>query len=156
MISLRPIQLYEIDYFLHVLNDPETLYYMESDTAYEREDFYATINYPKVKWYVIMNTDVEQGIYRDPVGLFNTFIKDNKLFLGIIIDKPFRGKGYSRETFEFFLRECDKENLDTHLSCFTDNFAYKMYKKLGYKLTGESKIIRGRKHVWMKRKAKNS
>ena len=155
MITLRKITVQDQEYFLELNNDTDTRYWMYSDAGYHKDDFYAILASKNVQWFNIIYTDLEKQVTY-PVGLFTAYAMEDKLYVGIIIDKKYRGNGFGREALEHYLKVCDSLGIDTYLSCFRDNFAYKLYRKLGYKLTGKSEIVRDRKHVWMKREANKS
>jgi len=70
---------------------------------------------------------------------------------GIIIKKEHRRNGYCTETIKQFLKTTDKKQIDTYLEVFSDNPIKNLYKRLGFKETGEFKIIRNRKFIEMKR-----
>ena len=50
--------------------------------------------------------------------------------------------------YELYLKDKDYASLWV----FEDNFAKNLYEKLGFKLTGKSKIIRDRNYVYMEYK----
>lgn len=149
MITLTQITEQDREYFLKVNNEPSTLFQMESDREYKPDDFVAILNYPLVSWFIIRDKNKK-------VGLFTVYTRYNKLFFGMIIDKPYRGKGYGRKALEKFLVMTDNANEEVNLCCFRDNErAVKIYYSLGFVETGVKVIIRDREFVYMKRLIKN-
>ncbi len=75
------------------------------------------------------------------VRIVNDFghIDDKTPSLSIAICKPFRGKGVGSELMKQMLKRLkDKGYQQTSLSVQKENYAVKMYKKLGYKVLKEN------------------
>ncbi len=75
------------------------------------------------------------------VRIVNDFghIDDKTPSLSIAICKPFRGKGIGSELMKQMLKRLkDKGYQQTSLSVQRENYAVKMYKKLGYKVLKEN------------------
>lgn len=147
MIRLKKLTQKDTSYFLEVNNHPDILYWMESDKPYQRKDVFAILVCNFVQWYVIYDD-------KEKVGLFTTYVTDNKLNIGIIIEEEHRRRGYAKKAFEIYLEVADQEKIDTYLSCFIDNFAVNLYKSLGYKRLDKDKKIRDRDYMYMWRKYK--
>lgn len=151
MITLRKLTQEDYEFFISQVNNPSNLCWMESDRPYHREDFIAILNTNIVKWFVIVNSDFRKK-ESENVGLFTSFIHQGRLNLGVIVDDKYRRKGYARKAFQFFLKESDRNKLDTYISCFADQPALPMYKELGYKELDEKKEIRGKEYIYLERK----
>jgi len=152
MISFVPIKFEDYDYFISLNNNPDNLKWMESDIPASREQFLRLLNHPTNHWYVVYDTNFRK-MKKIKVGLFTSYLKEDELHVGIIVDKEHRRKGYATKMFKHFLKHTDDRRLDTYLSCFADNFAVKMYRKLGYKKLDEDIIVRGKRYIKMKREA---
>ncbi|MFA6410158.1 MAG: GNAT family N-acetyltransferase [Candidatus Buchananbacteria bacterium] len=71
-----------------------------------------------------------------PVGWFNLRWPPNRceILLGMIIDKPYQGKGYGKKTLEFVSQETKKLGIKKlRLEVFLENKrAINLYKKAGF------------------------
>ena len=152
MIKFNKIQSNDKDYFLELNNDPDTVRQMEHLHIFTENDFnYLVKTKTNSEWYIVRDTRIEQD-----VGLFTVYMKNNKIYLGVIIDPHFRRQGYAKSTFTEYLNMTDKAGYDTYLGVFISNPAIKLYKQLGYKQLPGYKTIDKRKFVTMVRRAKNT
>jgi GNAT superfamily N-acetyltransferase len=151
MIKFNKIQPEDKDYFLELNNAPETVYQMEHGRKFSEQEFkLVLLGNVNTEWYIIRDTEIKQD-----VGLFTVYGKNNRVYLGIIIDPNFRKQGYARKAFETYLEMTDKAGYDTWLGCFQSNKAVKLYYDLGYVKVHGHKTIRGRKFITMVRRANN-
>jgi RimJ/RimL family protein N-acetyltransferase len=120
---------------------------MELDIKIEPHWYKSIISRPSSIWFII-----ERDGQR--VGLFNTYWKGKEYQWGIIVKSKFQRQGIAREAIKKILILTDKKKQDTYIECFYNNPAKKLYEELGYKETGESKKIRGREWIKMKREYK--
>jgi hypothetical protein len=134
MVSLRPLIKTDIDFLLEVRNDPSTRSNLENNSIFTQEEgerWFQTLNSP---WYIVMSDGT-------PVG----YIRTNGDEIGCDIHPNYRRNGYARQAYELILKEMGKASLWV----FDDNFAKILYQNLGFKETGEQKIVRGRNYVKM-------
>lgn len=153
MITLRRLTPSDIGYFFEFVNAENSRKWMESENKYTEDDFALLMTTNVVQWYTIHDSEIKNEDKR--VGLFTSYGKDDRLYIGIIIDPKYRRKGYARMTFKYFLEVTDKMNIPTYLGCFKDQPAIKMYKEVGFKeLKEERTKVRGKMWVTMKREKK--
>jgi len=143
MINIKPLRNSDKRFFLKTINEKSVRYQDELDINISKEMFPLFINNKESFWNVIQD--------KVNVGLFNIFYREGKCHFGIIIAKEHRRKGYCSETVKEFLKTTDKQGIDVYLDCFSGNPIIKLYRKLGFKETGEYKIIRKRKFLEMLR-----
>ena len=143
-ITLRHLEPTDQAFFYKTYNDKTSRDNMEDDRVILKKWFPYIGGKKTSQWYVIEHDNMH-------VGLFNSFIKDDKLFWGIIIAKKERRKGYARLAIKEYLKIIDKKKVETHIECFEDNPAINLYKELGYKETDEFRMIRKRKFLRMLR-----
>ena len=144
MINLRQAKPIDRDFFLTTYNQEDSRNQMELDIVVPEDWYLLLISNPKSLWFIIEED-------KTPLGLFNSFEKEDKLYFGIIVSKDKRRQGTARKALKKYLEFMDKEEMDSYLECFDSNFAKKLYLELGYKQMKEYKIIRGRKYIKMKR-----
>jgi|GEM_PF-3218885 len=150
MITLKRLTPSDIGYFFHLGNDSENRKWMESEDKYTQDHYAMLMTTDVIHWYTIHDDEIKEDDKR--VGLFTSYGKDDRLYIGIIIDPKHRRKGYAKMTFKHFLEAVDKINLPTYLGCFKDQPVLNMYKEVGFKeLKEERKRIRGKMWITMKR-----
>jgi hypothetical protein len=124
----------DLSFLLEIRNDDSTRNNLENNSIFTLEDcekWFETLNYP---WYIIKIDDVSVG-----------YIRTNGIEIGCDIHPNHRRNGYAREAYKLILKEMDIASLWV----FDDNFAKILYQELGFKETGEQKIIRSRNYVKM-------
>jgi GNAT superfamily N-acetyltransferase len=153
MIGLRKINKNDKDYFLELNNDDDNRKWMRSDVKWDENMFKQILYNPLNRWFVVYDMDFNRNMNR--VGLFTIYLYGKRMYIGIVIEKNFRRKGYARKAFKHYLEVSDKEKVDTWISCFRDQIALPMYEQLGYKEQSEE-IVRGKEFIHMKREFKHS
>ena len=73
------------------------------------------------------------------------YIRTNGDEVGCDIHPNFRKKGYAKMAYELYLQDKNYASLWV----FEDNFAVKLYKKLGFTSTENSKMVRKRNYIKM-------
>lgn len=134
MVSLRPLIKKDINFLLEVRNDPSTRNNLENNSIFtleEGERWFQTLNFP---WYIVTSNGT-------PVG----YIRTNGGEVGCDIHPNYRGNGYARQAYKLILQEIGTVSLWV----FDDNFAKILYLDLGFKETGEQKMVRNRKYIKM-------
>lgn len=75
------------------------------------------------------------------IGVFNILLSPTgkEAKIGIVIDKPFQGKGYGRQAMKLIEKEAKRLGIKKlMLEVFSQNKrAVNLYKKVGYKETGK-------------------
>lgn len=143
-LRFRKADIGDRKYFLRTYNEESTRYQFESDKILYKHWYKTIISRVSSIWFVIELNDLR-------VGLFNTFMRNDKPHWGICIQKEYRRKGIASLAIKEYLKVLDEKLIDSYIDCFDDNPALKLYKSLGYKETGEVKIIRDRNFIELKR-----
>lgn len=138
MIKIIPLNNSYKNWFLKCINEKSSRYQDEENFNITKEMFPLFFKNTKSFWNIIQKDGVN-------VGLFNISYRHDHMKFGIIIKKEHRRNGYCTETIKQFLKTTDKQQIDTYLEVFNDNPIKKLYKRLGYKDTGEFKTVRGRR-----------
>ena len=123
-----------LEFLLEVRNHESTRQFLENDSVFTIDECKGWFSNLKSPWYIILADD-------SPVGYFRT----NGDEIGCDIHPDYRRRGYARMAYEYYLK---KVNLAS-LWVFEDNFAKILYERLGFKETGDQKIIRGRNYIKM-------
>lgn len=137
-VTLTPMRASDLPFLLEIRNHESTRSQLENDSKFSLEQCQSWFSNLSSPWYIINN---HQNI---PVG----YLRTNDYVIGVDIHIKFRRNGYAKSAFEVYLH--DKEF--ARLEVFEDNFAIDLYKKIGFKLTGRNKIVRGRNYVEMEYK----
>ena len=141
MINLRPLYQSDLLFLLEVRNDDSTRNNLEDNSIFTYPECRTWFDYTQPKWYII-------EVFEHPVVYSVGYIRTNGDEVGCDIHPNFRRRGYARMAYELYLKDKDYASLWV----FEDNFAKNLYEKLGFKLTGKSKIIRDRNYVYMEYK----
>ena len=134
MIKLRPLLKEHLSFLLEVRNHETTRHNLENNNVFNLEEcqkWFETLN---SSWYIILKNDTLVG-----------YIRTNGDEIGCDIHPNHRRNGYAREAYKLILKKMDIASLWV----FDDNFAKILYQELGFKETGEQKIIRDRNYVKM-------
>ena len=134
MIKLQPLTKENLNFLLEIRNDDSTRNNLENNSIFTLEDcekWFETLNYP---WYIIKIDEVSVG-----------YIRTNGIEIGCDIHPNFRRMGFAKEAYQEYLKDKDFASLWV----FEDNFAKKLYEKLGFKHSGLTKIIRNREYIHM-------
>ena len=134
MVSLKPLTENSLPFLLEVRNDPSTLHFLENDSKFTLKESLKWFRQNHPKWFII-------EINRVPVG----YIRTNGNEIGCDIHPKYRRRGYAKMAYELYLKDKNYASLWV----FEDNFARNLYKKLGFKVNGNSKLIRDRNYIQM-------
>lgn len=134
MINLRPLTENDLPFLLKVRNDDSTRQFLENNSKFTLKQSLKWFRETQPKWYII-------EVNRFSVG----YIRTNGDEVGCDIHPNFRKKGYAKIAYELYLKDKDYASLWV----FEDNFAIKLYKKLGFTPTGNSRILRDRNYIKM-------
>lgn len=144
MIKIVPLNNSHKNWFLKCINEKSSRYQDKADINITKDMFPLFFKGKDNFWNIIQKDGVN-------VGLFNIVYKHDRIKFGIIVKKEFRRRGVAKNATVQFLKETDKQKMPVYLEVFEDNPARKLYKQLGFKETGEYKIIRNRKFIEMLR-----
>jgi RimJ/RimL family protein N-acetyltransferase len=126
MVTLRPLIKEDLQFLLEVRNDESTRFNLENNSIFTLKQCEEWFGYLTSPWYII-------EVNRQKVG----YIRTSEDEIGCDIHPNFRRKGYAKMAYELYLQDKDYASLWV----FEDNFAIKLYEKLGFKPTGEVKIL---------------
>ena len=134
-IKLYPLEKKHLKWLLEIRNHESTRSQLGNDSIFtlkECEKWFETLESP---WYVVVNENLQW------VG----YVRTDKDTVGCDIHPDHRRKGYAKKTYQKYLK--DKEYAE--LWVFEDNYAKKLYEKLGFKETNKVELIRGRNYLKM-------
>ena len=134
MVDLRPLTENDLPFLLEVRNDESTRQFLEHDSKFTLKEALKWFRDGQPEWFI-----VEVNLI--PVGYIRTL--DNEV--GCDIHPDFRKKGYAKMAYELYLQDKNYASLWV----FEDNFAVKLYKKLGFTSTENSKMVRKRNYIKM-------
>lgn len=134
MVTLKPLTENDLPFLLEVRNDESTRQFLEHDSKFTLKEALKWFRGGQPKWFII-------EINRTSVG----YIRTNGDEVGCDIHPNFRRRGYAKMAYELYLQDKDYASLWV----FEDNFAIKLYKKLGFTPTGNSRIVRDRNYIKM-------
>ena len=134
MVTLKPLTENDLPFLLEVRNDESTRQFLEHDSKFTLKEALKWFRGGQPEWFII-------EINRTPIG----YIRTNGDEVGYDIHPNFRRRGYAKMAYELYLQDKDYASLWV----FEDNFAIKLYKKLGFTPTGNSRIVRDRNYIKM-------
>lgn len=134
MVTLKPLTENDLPFLLEVRNDESTRQFLEHDSKFTLKEALKWFRDGQLEWFII-------EINRTPIG----YIRTNGDEVGCDIHPNFRRRGYAKMAYELYLQDKDYASLWV----FEDNFAIKLYKKLGFTPTGNSRIVRDRNYIKM-------
>lgn len=134
MVKLRKLVNTDLRFLLEVRNHNSTRKFLENNSYFSYEECKVWFKTYNPLWYII-------EVNNESVG----YIRTNKDEVGCDIHPNFRQKGYAKEAYQLYL----KDKLHAELWVFEDNFAKKLYKKLGFVETSKNKQIRNKKYIHM-------
>ena len=134
MVTLKPLTENDLPFLLEVRNDESTRQFLEHDSKFTLKEALKWFRGGQPEWFII-------EINRTPIG----YIRTNGDEVGCDIHPNFRRRGYAKMAYELYLQDKDYASLWV----FEDNFAIKLYKKLGCTPTGNSRIVRDRNYIKM-------
>jgi ribosomal protein S18 acetylase RimI-like enzyme len=134
MINLRPLTENDLSFLLEVRNNESTRQFLEHDSKFTLKEALKWFRDDQPKWFII-------EVNRTSVG----YIRTNGDEVGCDIHPNFRRRGYAKMAYKLYLQDKDYASLWV----FEDNFAIKLYKKLGFIPTGNSRIVRDRNYIKM-------
>jgi hypothetical protein len=134
MVDLRPLTENDLPFLLEVRNDKSTRQFLENDSVFTLKESLKWFRDNQPKWFVIKMDTTSVG-----------YIRTNGDEVGCDIHPNFRKKGYAKMAYELYLQDKNYASLWV----FEDNFAVKLYKKLGFTSTENSKMVRKRNYIKM-------
>ena len=134
MVTLKPLTENDLPFLLEVRNDESTRQFLEHDSKFTLKEALKWFRGGQPEWFII-------EINRTPIG----YIRTNGDEVGCDIHPNFRRRGYAKMAYELYLQDKDYASLWV----FEDNFAIKLYKKLGFTPTGNSRIVKDRNYIKM-------
>tara|TARA_R110000772_G_scaffold185591_1_gene296732 strand:- start:983 stop:1402 length:420 start_codon:yes stop_codon:yes gene_type:complete len=134
MVTLKPLTENDLPFLLEVRNDESTRQFLEHDSKFTLKEALKWFRGGQPEWFII-------EINRTSIG----YIRTNGDEVGCDIHPNFRRRGYAKMAYELYLQDKDYASLWV----FEDNFAIKLYKKLGFIPTGNSRIVRDRNYIKM-------
>jgi GNAT superfamily N-acetyltransferase len=134
MIKLRLLTENDLSFLLEVRNDESTRQFLEHDSKFTLKEALKWFRGGQPKWFII-------EVNRTSVG----YIRTNGDEVGCDIHPNFRRRGYAKMAYELYLQDKDYASLWV----FEDNFAVKLYEKLGFTPTENSRIVRDRNYIQM-------
>ena len=138
---LRELEIGDLEFLLNVRNHPSTRVWLENKREFTLDECREWFKKLEDKWYIIEVNSV-------PVGYIRTSNEtDESICMGCDIHPQFRRKGYATEAYKQIIEKY--KNKSIYLWVFKINPAVKLYEKLGFKATGESKLIRNMNYIRM-------
>jgi|TARA_R110000787_G_scaffold246011_1_gene351802 hypothetical protein len=134
MVDLRPLTENDLPFLLEVRNDKSTRQFLENNSMFTLKESLKWFRDNQPKWFVIKMDTTSVG-----------YIRTNGDEVGCDIHPNFRKKGYAKMAYELYLQDKNYASLWV----FEDNFAVKLYKKLGFTSTENSKMVRKRNYIKM-------
>jgi len=131
---LKKLKVEDLKFLLDVRNDDSTRKFLENDSIFIYEECLNWFKTNNPLWFII-------EVDNKPVG----YIRTNGCEIGCDIHPNFRRMGFAKEAYQEYLKDKDFASLWV----FEDNFAKKLYEKLGFKHSGLTKIIRNREYIHM-------
>ena len=131
----------DLPFLLEVRNDESTRSQLENDSVFTLEECELWYDTLESEWYII-------EVNNDKVGYIRTTLDGE---VGMDIHMNHRRRGYASKAYKKYL----SNKSFASLWVFETNHAFNLYKKLGFKETGEHKLIRNRKYIRMEYNGKN-
>lgn len=135
LVTLNKLTINDLEFLLEIRNDPSTRNYLENPSIFTLDQCKEWFRETSPRWLLILNESGER------VG----YLRINGHEIGCDIHPKFRRMGYARQAYEQYLSGVEFASLWV----FRDNFAFDLYKKLGFIETGEVKQIRNREYLRM-------
>lgn len=132
--NLRFLTKEDLPFLLEVRNDQSTRNNLENNLFFTLENCKLWFSKLESPWFIIL-------VDNNPVG----YIRTNGNEIGCDIHPNHRRKGYAKMAYKKLMQNMSNATLWV----FEDNFAKNLYYTLGFKETGEQKIIRERKYIKM-------
>lgn len=133
-LKLNPMTTEDLNFLLEIRNDFSTRNNLENASIFTIEECQRWFRNLEETWLIISDENLKVG-----------YLRINKDEIGCDIHPRHRRNGYARSAYLKYLE--DKKYAT--LWVFEDNFAKVLYDNLGFRSTGDSKIIRDRKYVKM-------
>ena len=134
MVSLIQLTENDLPFLLEIRNDESTRQFLENDSVFTLKESLKWFRDNQPKWFII-------EVNKTSVG----YIRTHNDEVGCDIHPNFRKKGYAKMAYELYLQDKDYASLWV----FEDNFAVKLYEKLGFTSTENFKMIRKRNYIKM-------
>lgn len=134
-INLIPLAEEHLEFLLEVRNDDSTRHYLQNNSIFDIENCREWFKTIKPGWFLIT-------FKNEWVGYLRSNLNGE---VGLDIHPKHRRKGYAKITYQKWLE--DKKFAT--LWVFKDNFAFELYKNLGFKPTGNQTILRNREYIQM-------
>ena len=135
-VSLIPMREEDLPFLLEIRNSDSTRKNLENDSIFDIEDCKNWFKKLDSPWYIILSNSNGEKI---------GYVRTNGDEIGCDIHPNHRRNGYAREAYKLILKEMDTASLWV----FDDNFAKILYQELGFKISGQERIIRNRKYIKM-------
>jgi ribosomal protein S18 acetylase RimI-like enzyme len=135
MITFTPLKIEDLPFLLEIRNNPSTRENLEDNREFSLEECESWFRLTKPAWFLVKNQEDKK------VGYFRVKGSD----IGCDIHPEHRRKGYARQAFKEYLKKVDYATLWV----FEDNFAKTLYESLGFRESGETKLVRGKSYVKM-------
>lgn len=136
-ILLRGLTIDDLSFLLEIRNHKTTRTYLENDTCFTYEQCIGWFKNLQSEWFIVEVDNKKIG-----------YVRTDGDYVGVDIHMEYRKMGYATQVFLKYL-----ENKSyAKLWVFDDNFAKKMYLKLGFTPTKNKKIIREREYIEMEYK----
>ena len=135
MVEFKILEEKDLPFLLEIRNNPSTRKFLEVDKIFTLEECKKWYKGLKEPYLLILNENKEK------VGYFRV-IGDQ---IGVYIQPNHRRIGYAMASYKEYL----KDKKYATLWVFEDNFALNLYKKLGFKFTGDIREERNRSVIRM-------
>jgi GNAT superfamily N-acetyltransferase len=134
-LKLIPLAEDHLEFLLEVRNDDSTRHFLGNNSVFTLENCKNWFKTLEPGWFLITFND-------EWVGYLRSNLNGE---VGLDIHPNHRKKGYAKMAYQEWL----KDKKFATLWVFEDNFAFKLYQDLGFKLTGNQTTLRDRKYIQM-------
>ena len=138
---LRKLEIEDLEFLLNVRNHPSTRVWLENKQEFTIEECREWFKNLKDDWFIIEVNFISVGYIR------TSNETEDGICVGCDIHPRFRRKGYATEAYKMIIEKY--KNKSIYLWVFKNNPAVKLYEKLGFKVTGESKLVRNMNYIKM-------
>lgn len=138
-VRLRPVSFSDVDYLLQVENNTENWEVSGNDSSFSREDIQNYINSITTIQQDLQQRFIIENNEKQIVGtidLFKYSEKESRVGVGVLIDNPFRKKGFAKESLQLVIRYCFTELNVKTIFCNIqpkNEASIKLFTKAGFK-----------------------